>query len=56
MDRTDRLLTATSTTLVAALFGLFWMSYGLDGALTAMIAVTLWVSLILWLCSVWEIG
>ena len=47
MDRTDRLLTATSTTLAVALFGLFWLSYGLDGALTAII---------LWLCSVWEIG
>ena len=55
MDCTDRLLTATSTTLAVALFGLFWMSYGLDGALTAMIAVTLWVSLILWLCKVWGV-
>ena len=53
MDRADRLQTALAGILSALLFGLFWASYGLDGALTAMIAVCFWLGFILWLCNVW---
>ena len=53
MARTDRLQTALALTLSALLFWLFWASYGLDGALTAMIALCFWVGFILWLCNVW---